>query len=220
MNDRVIRVLCVDDHAFLVEGLRARFAADPLVKFAGRLATADGLVEEVKRLQPDVVLLDVEMPGVDAFEAADDVRRRCPESRVVFLSAHVRDHYVSAAFKAGAYGYFSKSDEPDAIIQGIKSAARGEFAFGPRVAQRCGPVKSHARGQESPPTARLDVLTEREKEILRLIGRGMARAEIATSLCRSAKTIDGHRERIMKKLDIHTGPELVRFAIREGLAEA
>ena len=76
------------------------------------------------------------------------------------------------------------------------------------------------RAQESPPTARLDVLTEREKEILRLIGRGMARAEIATSLCRSAKTIDGHRERIMKKLDIHTGPELVRFAIREGLAEA
>lgn len=217
---RQIRVLCVDDHAFLAEGLKARFDMEEDIRFIGRLASAENLLAEARRLKPDVVLLDIEMPGPDPFEVADDIRRQLPETRVMILSAHVRDHYLSAALKAGAWGYFSKSDEPNDIVQGIRTAARGEFVFGPQVAARCRPQKRSAEGEHKTPTPKLDALTAREQEVLRLIGRGMSRAEIAKAICRSPKTVDGHRERIMGKLDIHSGPDLIRFAIREGLVEA
>jgi DNA-binding NarL/FixJ family response regulator len=216
---RQITVLCVDDHAFLVDGLRARFALESDIKWVGRLPSAEGLVAEAKRLRPAIILLDIEMPGPDPFEVADDVRRQCENTRVIILSAYVRDHYISAAYKAGIWGYFSKSDDADAIVEGIRKVDRGEFAFGPKVSERCRPVKKTKRAQQAAPTSKLDSLTAREQEVLRLIGRGMSRNEIAESLCRSAKTIDGHRERIMAKLDIHSGPELIRFAIREGIAE-
>jgi DNA-binding NarL/FixJ family response regulator len=185
----------------------------------GRLPTADDLVVEAKRLRPDVVLLDIEMPGMDPFEAVEDLKAQLPDVRVIILSAYVRDHYVSAAVKAGVWGYFSKSDDPNEIVAGIRKVDRGEMAFGPKVQERT-KSKPTARGAEAEaPKAKLETLSRREIEILRMIGRGMSRTEIADSICRSPKTVDGHRERIMAKLDIHSTTELVRFAIREGLAE-
>jgi DNA-binding NarL/FixJ family response regulator len=220
MITRKLRILCVDDHAFLVDGLKARFALEQDLEVIGRLSSAESLVPEALRLKPDIVLLDIEMPGPDPFDAADDLRRRSPDIRVVMLSAYVRDHYVSAALKAGVWGYFSKSDDPDAIVEGLRKVAKGEFVMGPKVAERCKPVKPGRRNKsDEPPKSKLETLTNREQEVLRLIGRGMSRTQIAATLCRSPKTVDGHRERIMTKLDIHTGPELVRFAIREGVAE-
>jgi DNA-binding NarL/FixJ family response regulator len=220
MMSRKLRILCVDDHAFLVDGLKARFSLEPDLDVIGRLSTAEQLVTQAMQLKPDVVLLDIEMPGPDPFEAADDLRRRCPDTKVVMLSAYVRDHYLSAALKAGVWGYFSKSDDPDSIVEGLRRVAKGEFVMGPKVAERCKPVKPGKRGKsDEPPKSKLDTLTAREQEVLRLIGRGMSRTEIAETIHRSPKTVDGHRERIMAKLDIHSGPELVRFAIREGVAE-
>jgi DNA-binding NarL/FixJ family response regulator len=221
MTDRPIRVLCVDDHAFLVAGLRARFELERDVECVGELESADRLLPEARRLQPDVVLLDIEMPGPDPFEAVEDLHRALPKVRTVFLSAYVRDHYISAAVNAGAFGYFSKSDDTEEIIEGIRKVARhGEFAFGPKVKARCHPTSGRKGGELDPPTTKLDTLSPREQEVLRMIGRGMTRDAIAGALCRSPKTIDGHREKIMEKLDIHDRGELVRFAIREGLAEA
>lgn len=213
------RVLCVDDHAFLVEGLKARFDLEPDIEMIGRLPSADSLVVEAKRLRPDIVLLDIEMPGMDPFEAVEDLKSQLPDVRVIILSAYVRDHYVSAAVKAGVWGYFSKSDDPNEIVAGIRKVDRGEMAFGPKVQERT-KAKAPARGAEpEAPKAKLETLSRREVEILRMIGRGLSRTEIAESICRSPKTVDGHRERIMAKLDIHSTTELVRFAIREGLAE-
>ena len=219
MTTRPIRILCVDDHAFLIDGLQARFALERDVECVGRQPSAEGLVSEVKRTRSDVVLLDIEMPGPDPFEAANDLRRQCPEVRTIILSAYVRDHYIKAAFEAGCWGYFSKSDDPDKIMAGIRKAVRGEFAFGPKVQERCRPVKGGQRGELKPPTSKLALLTRREQEVLRMIGRGMTRTDIAQALSRSPKTVDGHRESIMEKLDIHDRGELVRFAIREGMAE-
>lgn len=219
MTDQPIRILCVDDHAFLIEGLQVRFDMERDLECVGRLATAEGLDVEVKRTKADVVLLDIEMPGPDPFKAARDLHRRCPDVRTIILSAYVRDHYISAAFEAGCWGYFSKSDEPDEIVAGIRKAMQGEFVFGPKVQERCRPAKGLKRGQRKPPTSKLEALTPRELEVLRMIGRGMSRTEIADMLYRSPKTIDGHRESIMEKLDLHDRAELVRFAIREGLAE-
>jgi DNA-binding NarL/FixJ family response regulator len=223
MTARKIRVLCVDDHGFLVDGLKARFAMEPDLEFAGRLSSAEGLGAEVERLKPDIVLLDIEMPGPDPFEAAEEVRRRRPETRVVMFSAYIRDQYLSAAFRAGVWGYFAKSEDAMTIVDGIRKVDKGQFTLSPKVAERCQPTRALKRGERPAPElteSRLEQLTDREREVLRLIGRGMSRAEIARTIHRSPKTVDGHRERIMAKLDLHSGPELVRFAIREGVAEA
>ena len=215
------RVLCVDDHGLLAEGLKVRLGAEPDLEVVGCLGDGRRVLEETTRLSPDVVLMDLEMPGPDPFELAAELRRLHPDSRVVIMTAHVRDHYLSAAFKAGVWGYFSKSDDLGEVIDGIRRAARGDFALGSHVAERARPLRLRSRERFTAASmgSKIEALTDREQEVLRLIGRGMSRAEIAKTLSRSPKTIDGHRERIMEKLDIHSSPELVRFAIREGLAE-
>lgn len=220
MNKKQIRILCVDDHAFLVEGLHARFELEPDFECVGRLATADDLTAEVKRTNANIVLLDIEMPGPDPFDALAELRRCNENVRTIILSAYIRDHYIDSAYKSGAWGYFCKSDEMNAIVDGIRKVAGGEFALGPKVQERCQPLKGVKRDKAKLPSSKLELLTPRETEVLRLIGRGMARTEIAKTLSRSPKTIDGHREMIMQKLDIHDRGELVRYAIREGLAEA
>lgn len=210
-------MLCVDDHAFLVEGLRARMALEPDMEVVGRLPSADALLRTVEQLQPDIVLLDIEMPGADPFTALADLRRLRPQTRVVILSAHVRDHYLDMAAQAGAWGYFSKSDSPEAILDGVRQVSRGQFALGPEVRRR---QRSAAPAQaDGGPSSKLESLSPRELEVLRLIGRGLSRSQIAQTLHRSPKTVDAHRESIMRKLDIHDRAALVRFAIREGLVE-
>lgn len=227
-------MLCVDDHAVLVEGLKAQFAIDGRIKFVGRLASAEKLLDEVSRVNPDVVLLDIEMPGPDVFEMADRMRHMHPMLRFVFLSAHIRDGYLAAAYKCGAWGYFAKGDELEDIVAGIKELAAssgGTFVMGPKVRQRfaqSGAPSPTAKprplnespGKDAPVTTPLQSLTSREIEVLRLIGKGLSRVEIARELSRSAKTVDGHQERMMRKLGIESRADLMRFAIREGLAEA
>lgn len=230
-DDAGIRVLCVDDHAVLVEGLVRQFAIEDRIRVVGRLPSAEKLLDEATRLRPDVVMLDIEMPGPDIFEMADRLRHMHPKMRFVFLSAHIRDGYLAAAYKCGAWGYFAKGDELTDIVAGIMEVARstaGTFVMGPKVSQRCRPAKSgtpsgitHANkdGNAGPATP-LSELSNREIEVLRLIGKGLSRVEIAKQLSRSAKTIDGHQEHIMKKLAIDSRADLMRFAIREGFAEA
>jgi len=228
-----VRVLCVDDHAVLVEGLKAQFAIDDRIRVVGRLPSAEKLLEEASRLRPDVLLLDIEMPGPDIFETADRLRHLHPGMRFIFLSAHVRDGYLAAAYKCGAWGYFAKGDDLEAIVAGVREVAgnpAGTFVMGPKVRERCGAGRkagfAEPRRSTSPATddgslaTPLSTLTERELEVLRLIGKGLSRIEIASELSRSAKTIDGHQERMLKKLGIASRADLMRFAIREGLAEA
>jgi DNA-binding NarL/FixJ family response regulator len=214
-SDRT-RVLCVDDHEFLADGLKARLALTDDLEFVGWMPTAEGLLGKLKETGAHVVLLDLEMPGPDPFEAIEDVRRRFPDTKVLVLSAHVRDHYFESAVAAGAWGYLSKGDKPEFLVDAIRKAARGEFVFSPEVEERCW-IPSRQGGEAR--TSRLSGLTNREQQVLRLIGRGMSRAEIARVLHRSPKTVDAHQTAIMNKLDIHDRVDLVRYAIRERLVE-
>ncbi len=207
-DSRPIRVLCVDDHAFLVAGLQARLDVEPGMEFAGHLETADNLVAHARRAKADIVLIDIEMPGADVFEAIHDLRHRCPDVRAILLSAHVRDQYLDSAFSSGAWGYLTKGDSPDEVIDGIRRVALGESVVSAAVMARRGPEGS-----------RLARLTAREKQILRMIANGMSRTAIAERLCRSPMTIDNHRKSILKKLGIHDRVELVRYAIAEGIGE-
>lgn len=232
---RGLRVLCVDDHDVLIEGLKARFDADGGIEIVGRLPTAARLEDEVERLQPDVVILDIEMPGPDAFESTDRMRRRHPKVPVLVLSAHIRDSFISASFRSGISGYFAKSDELRDIVRGIYEVARnrrGTFLLGPRVRERCRPPEfentpgdpDDQSSSESllagAPKTLTNSLTARQLEILRMIGKGMNRTQIATEISRSVKTVDAHQTRIMNKLGLETRADLMRFAIREGLAQA
>jgi len=218
-SSRLTRVLCVDDHAFLVEGLRARFALEPDLEYVGWLPSADDLLAEVERARPDVVLLDIEMPGPDSFEAMEDLRRRFPDIRTIILSAYVRDRYLESAVEAGAWGYLSKGDHPGNIVAGIRKVLQGDFALSPEVEARCGLPKFPQRDKSHRPESRMRSLTPRERQILRMIGKGMSRSRIARKLHRSPKTVDAHQSSIMEKLDIHDRVDLVRYAIREGLVE-
>ncbi len=210
-----IRVLCVDDHAFLAEGLRSKINLEPDMEFVGWLPDATNLIHEAKERQADVVTVDVEMPGPDPFESIKELHRRHPEIKAIVLSAYVRDRYVDAAVDAGAWGYISKGDHPDHIVAAIHRVVQGRFALGPSVEERV-PVP---KAKKDKPTSRSQLLTARESQILRMIGRGMSRGEIAKEIFRSQKTVDAHQQSIMKKLGIHDRVELVRYAIREGIVE-
>lgn len=221
-----VTVLCVDDHALLVEGLKSHFGLDERVRLVGALPTAEGLDAQVKRVRPDIVLLDIEMPGPDAFEAADRLRRTYPGTRVVFLSTYIREGYIAASKRCGASGYFAKADELEDIIDGLVRVTKPHaepFIVGPQVRQKLHDAESKAGpdadggGASSLP---IESLSPREIEVLRLIGKGLTRAQIAAELSRSAKTIDGHQAKIMKKLGVESRADLVRLAIREGFAEA
>ena len=220
MNERAIRVLCVDDHPLLVEGIRARLEFEPNLELVGELTSADNLVAEAERHSPDVVLMDVAMPGLDPFVAATELRRRLPETRTVFLSAHIRDHYLDAAFRAGAWGYLYKGDDMEDIVEALKRVAEGEYVFSPHVLERVRVQQPGGQPGAPKQSSKLDALTPTEAQVLRMMGKGLSRTQIAQTLHRSVKTIDTHRAAIMKKLDIHDRTELAVFAIREGLIDA
>jgi two-component system response regulator NreC len=225
-----VRVLCVEDHALLVEGLRVQFDIEGRVRIVGYLPSAKDLLKEAIRLKPHIVMVDIEMPGPDAFEVVDLLHHMQPDLRCIFLSAHVSNAYLSAAYRVGAAGYFSKGDDLNDIVEGVKAVARSVepvFIMGPKVKAFCMPMDLQivkdgpgaAQGRTPPRTA-LERLTSRELEVLRLIGKGLSRGQIAGELSRSVKTVDGHQERMMRKLDCASRAELMRLAIHEGLAIA
>jgi two-component system response regulator NreC len=199
----------------MTEGLAARMALERDMECVGRLESAADLSDAVRRLGAGVVLIDLEMPGPDPIEQIELLKRSNPEVQVVILSGYVRDHLIDRALAAGASGYFSKSDAPNAIFEGIRAAARGTQALGSDISEH---MRTSTNG-DGDSRSRLSSLTPRELQVLRLIGRGMCRADIARELFRSLKTIDAHHTSIMKKLDIHDRAELTRYAIQEGLVQ-
>jgi DNA-binding NarL/FixJ family response regulator len=130
-SEATIRVLCVDDHESIVDGLRARFHATSPLRMVGHLASVERLVEEAARLRPDLVVLDIDLPGPDVFETVDRLRHQMPKLRIAFLSGHVREGYLVAARKCGANGYFAKGDPIDETISGLVEVARGSRDFVP-----------------------------------------------------------------------------------------
>lgn len=223
------RILCVDDHPVALDGLRLQFQEDGSLQLIHQLENAQGLLEAITTCRPDLVLLDIEMPGPDVFEMADRLRHRHPGQRFAFLSAFVRDGYLAAACRCGAWGYFSKSDRPADLIAGLKLIMRSnrpQFILGPAVAAHLVTTNIAAAANFEPhrelhaASEGPEALTARELEVLHLIGKGLTRLEIAHELSRSVKTIDGHQDRIMKKLGASCRSDLLRYAIREGYAEA
>jgi DNA-binding NarL/FixJ family response regulator len=213
-----IAVLLVDDHALVRESLRDRLESEPDLSVVGTASRAEDALEQLAELHPDVVLLDIDMPGTSCFEAARTIRTRLPQARVVFLSAFFHDRYIESALAAEATGYVTKDEPPDVVVNAIRSAASDVAYFSPKVQARL-VVDTDGLHLAAGSASRTSLLTARELEVLRHLSLGLSKKEIASLLGVSVKTISRHAENLMGKLDIHDRVELARFAIREGLAE-
>lgn len=222
MSD-VIRVLMVDDHALLRESLRDRLEAEPDMQVVDTAGSAEEALACVARGCPDVVLMDIDMPGQSCFDAATKLKEVCPDAAIVFLSAFFHDRYIESALAAGATGYMTKDEPPANIVEGVRAAANDLACFSPKVQQRLvidGKGARLSRTDGDGGGARVSLLTTRELEVLRYLARGLSKKEVAALMGVSVKTVSRHTENLMDKLDIHDRVELARYAIREGLAEA
>jgi DNA-binding NarL/FixJ family response regulator len=221
MKNSPIRVLLVDDHALFRAGLRMLLEHMPGVEVAGEAADGREAVRVAKKTQPQIVLMDISMSGLNGLEATAHVLQECPAARVIVLSMHINAQYVTQALRAGAAGYLLKDAAAAELEQAIKTVARGDTYLTHEVSQhviadyrrRLTPGEASAQAE----SASADLLTSRQREILQLIAEGHTTKEIASLLHRSEKTIEAHRSRLMNQLDIHDLAGLVRYAIRIGL---
>jgi DNA-binding NarL/FixJ family response regulator len=209
-----IRVLVCDDHTLVRSGLRRLLESEASFDVVGEAADAEQAVDGVAELQPDVLLLDVVMPGRSGIEALADLRAASSETRVLVLSMQDDPSYVRQAFAAGAHGYLLKEAADADLVQAIHDVAAGHKYVHPSLGARLAALEAEARNR-----AETDPLSEREHEVLRLLALGHTNQEIATLLFISVRTAESHRARIMQKLRLSTRAELVRYALASGVLE-
>lgn len=215
---KTLRVLVVDDQTLVREAIAHRLSAESGFSVAGTARDADDALSQAPKVDPHIVLLDIDMPGSDCFDVATTLRGRCPRSRVVFLSGCWNRNYLEKALAAGAAGCLSKSDPPDQVAAAIRRVADGEVVFSRELR---GQVVIGATGPElardEQPLA--SSLTKREQELVRCVATGLSRRDIAGKLGISVNTVAVHTSNIMGKLNMHDRVELTRWAIREGLVK-
>src|SRR3954471_17664621 len=214
-----ITVLLADDHALVREALANWLRAAGDMKVLGEVGSADEAVAISVRERPSVVLLDIDMPGLLAFDAVRTIRSRSPETRIIMLSGFFNDRYIEDALAAEASGYITKSEPPQAVLKAIRTVAAGGVYFSPEVQARIVVDSNGARLATGEGVTRAATLTPRELEVLRYIARGLSKKDIAGIMHLSVKTVDNHSTSLMTKLNIHDRVDLARYAIREGLAE-
>ena len=213
-----IRLLLVDDHAVVRSALRMLLDNEPDVEIVGEAGTAREALDGVPRLKPDIVLMDIGLPDKSGIDAAREIKRLRPETGIVALTIHEDEEYFFKMLEAGASGYVPKRAAPEELLTAIRTAAAGEVYLYPSMAKLL--VKDYLNHeQESKAGRTLDGLTEREQEVLAHLADGASNEEIAETLNISPKTVARHRENIMRKLNLHSRSELVKYAIRKGIIQ-
>ena len=213
----MLSVLLVEDHAIVRQGIKALLAEEPDIVVVGEAGDGGQALALVQELRPDIVLMDLSLPGVGGIEATRQVRERFPETRVVVLSMHESEEYVYRALRAGASAYVVKQSTSTELALALRAVAAGSTFLSPAISDiliddYVHRVEAQGRDQEA-----LDVLTPREREVLHLIAQGYNNRQIAERLHISIKTVETHRGNMMSKLDVHDRAGLVRFAMESGL---
>jgi NarL family two-component system response regulator LiaR len=208
-----IRVLITDDHKVVRRGLRGFLELDPTLEVVGEASNGEEAVEMARRLEADVVLMDLLMPVMDGIDATREIRRLMPEVEVVALTSVLEDAAVTGAIRAGAIGYLLKTTEADELCEAIKAAAAGQVRLAPEAAAR---LMREVRAPESP-EALAEPLTERETEVLKLIARGLGNKQIAKELFVAMSTVKTHVNNLYRKLGVSSRTQAALYAARVGL---
>ena len=214
MSDQ-IRLLLVDDHALLRSGIAALLKVEPDLAVVGQAATGEEAVEKARSLRPDVVIMDLDMPGAGGLEATRQISALNQGTRVLVLTMHAEDEHLLPVLEAGGSGYVRKTHAEEDLTQAIRTVARDEVFLYPSATKLLlqGFKKAEAKGEASP----LEELSDREREVLALTAEGYSAGEVGKKLFLSPKTVETYRARIMQKLGLHHRSDLVRFALRTGL---
>jgi len=213
-----IHILLADDHTILRAGLKMMLNAQSDMEVVGEAQDGHQAVREAQRLQPDVVLMDITMPDMNGIEATRQIKRLLPDIRILVLTMHEHDEYVFQALRAGASGYMLKEAADTELITAIHVIKSGQFYLSPTAQSVVvGDYLQRVRTGEERDS--YSSLTEREREILKLVAEGNTNNQIAERLVISPKTVDTHRTHIMDKLNLHSRAELVKYAMRRGLLE-
>lgn len=207
----MIRILLADDHTVLCDGLRILIESQEDTSVVAVVTDGRQAVLQAQELLPDLVLMDVSMPGLNGIEAARQIHASCPHIHLLMLSMHADMEYVHRAMQAGAQGYILKESAGSEVLQAITAVLAGKTYFSAKIAEKMLINLSHTR------SGPLESLSEREREVLQLATEGRTSLEIATLLSLSPKTVETYRSRIMTKLDLDSLPALVKFAIQHGL---
>ncbi len=218
MNSR-IRVLIADDHAILRSGVRLLIEAESDMEVIGEAGDGVEAVELTRSLKPDVVVMDISMPEMSGIEATRAIKAELDQTNIVGLTMHSNDTYFFELLKAGAAGYVVKGGSPHELTDAIRAAARGEAYIHPTLASKL--IQGFTeRTDPHSGSSQSDGLTEREKEVVRLIADGLTSREIAEELVISPNTVERHRANTMSKLGMHNKAELVRYAVEQGLVSS
>ncbi|HEX4301108.1 MAG TPA: response regulator transcription factor [Gammaproteobacteria bacterium] len=209
-----MRILIADDHTLVRAGLTSLIARLPEMEVVAEAADGRQALRLVRDLQPDIVLMDIAMPGLNGLESAERIHGIHPKVKIIILSMHASEEYVAQALKAGASGYLLKDAATAELEMALKSVSMGQFYLSPAISRQV--VDNFLRGG---PTG-LDLLTPRQREILQLIAEGKGTRDIAETLHLSVKTVETHRAQLMERLDIHDIAGLIRYALKKGLITA
>ena len=217
MKKSKITLLLVDDHPLVREGLRSYFAQEKAFEIVGEAVDGQEALRLAKDLLPHIILLDINMPGMNGLETARLLKKTVPKSKILILTMHDTKEYVSRMVSIGVQGYVLKDSSPSELIAAIEAVYRGETYFSPKVSQAV--MNDYARLSRTKGKKGSAELSRRESEVLTLIAEGLGNKEIAGRLFVSVRTIETHRERIIRKLDIHTVAGLTRYALTKGIVK-
>jgi two-component system invasion response regulator UvrY len=210
----MIRVLIADDHAIIREGLKRILEGTGDVQVVAEATNGSETLERARASRPDIVLLDVSMPGRDGLETAKDLKQQDPKLRILMLTVHPEDNFAIRCLKEGADGYMTKDSAPEQLIQALRRIQRGGKYISPNLAERL--ALNLGEGFERPAH---DALSARELAVMRRIAAGRTVSEIAAELNLSVKTISTYRHRILEKMNLRNNSEIVRYAVAEGITD-
>jgi two-component system response regulator NreC len=209
-----IRILLADDHTLFRQGVRNLLSAETDMKVVDEVSNGSDAIERAAELRPDIVLLDIGMPGFSSFEAARQIRKNRPETKVIFLTMYDDEDYLVEGMDVGASGYVLKDSPAAQLLSAIRDVSRGGTFLSPRMlSQLVDDFRSRVKSETHTP--RLATLTAREKEVLKMLAEGLSVKEIACALDLSVKTVEAHKFNLMRKLDIHNKAQLVQYAIQK-----
>ena len=214
--EKKVKIALAEGHTILREGLRALLSSDSNLEIVGDAEDGLKAVDCVEKLAPDLLLMDLSMPRMSGIEAIKKIKNRCPETKIIALTAHKNEDYLLATLQAGADGYVLKDATHNELVMAIKKVMMGESYFSPGVSAKV--IEGYLEGKNSGKSVTTrETLSPREREVLKLIVAGHKNKEIAEDLNISIKTVEKHRESLMKKLDLHNAAALTVFAMEKGL---